>query len=322
MSHIETVGPETTFVVLDTETTGLDHKTEKLIEIAAVKMANGEIIDTFTALVNPQVPIRYSSFLIHNISEEMIAEEPTIDVVLPQFMEFIGDLPYIAHNAIFDYSFINEASKALYGKRFKNHRVDTFEMYRSVFPDEPSHSLSSLLTRFGFDPEVKHRALDDAANLAKVYLPLRLLYEQKFGWQLSQLKNIQYLVERYLRVQKTAQILQAEMSDLKEIFKLHFLEGGKPVEATTGEIMVSSYKRSYEYDDDVVWPLLLEAGVAERAYKLNPRVLDKMIDNGSLNEEHRERLKESRLSMNESRTVTFLKPQVPSPVEDSEVVSP
>jgi DNA polymerase III epsilon subunit family exonuclease len=323
LSHIETAPPDHPLIILDTETTGLDHKTEKMIEIAAVKVLNGEVLDTFSALIKPSVPIRYSSFLIHGISEEMLKDAPSVEEVLPQFLEFVGDLPYVAHNAIFDYSFINEATKALYGNRFKNQRIDTFEMFRSVFPEMPSHSLSALLDRFGFESHVNHRALDDAMALAKVYFPLRELYEQKYSWQLSQLKNIQYLVERYLRIQKTAQILQAEMSDLKEIFKLHFLEGGKSIEATTGEIMVSSYKRSYEYDDEQLWPLLNEAGVAERAYKLNPRMVDKLLDNGSMAEEYRERLKDARLSMNESRTVTFLKPQTttPAPAEDSEVPS-
>jgi DNA polymerase III subunit alpha, Gram-positive type len=204
--------PEETIIVLDTETTGLDHKTEKLIEIAAVKMQQGEIVETFTSLVNPQKPIRHSSFLIHNISEEMVQDAPPIDEVLPRFLEFVGDHAYVAHNAIFDYSFINEATKALYGKRFLNNRIDTFEMYRSVFPDEPSHGLNALLRRFGFDEDVVHRALDDAMCLAKVYPRLRELYEQKFSWQMSQIKNVNYLVERYLRIQKASQSLQAEMT--------------------------------------------------------------------------------------------------------------
>jgi DNA polymerase III epsilon subunit len=321
LTHIESIGPESSFIVLDTETTGLDHKTEKLIEIAAVKMVNGEIAETFSALVNPKIPIRYSSFLIHGVKDEEVAEEPPIEEVLPQFLEFVQDLPYVAHNAIFDYSFINEACKAVNGKPFRNHRIDTFEMFRSVFPEEPSHSLSSLLARFGFDSTVKHRALDDAMGLAKVYLPLRNLYEQKYSWQLSQLKNIPYLVERYLRVQKTSQILQAEMSDLKEIFKLYFYEGGKSVEATTGEVMVSSYRRSYEYDEEQVWKLLNALGTTEKAYKLNSRAVDKMIENSGLDSDVREKLKETRISMNESKSVTFLKPQVPSTGEDSEPAS-
>jgi DNA polymerase III epsilon subunit family exonuclease len=316
--------PDDTIIILDTETTGLDHKTEKLIEIAAAKMKNGEVIDTFTSLVNPQKPIRHSSFLIHNISQEMVEDAPPIEEVLPKFLEFVGDHTYVAHNAIFDYSFINEPCKALYGKRFLNNRIDTFEMYRSVFPDDPSHGLSSLLKRFGFDSHVLHRALDDALNLAKVYPRLRDLYEQKYQWQLSQMKNVPYLVERYLRMQKASQGLQAEMSDLKDIFKLYFQNGGGAVEASSNEVMVYHYRRSYSYDEKRIWDIATRAGVCEKIFKLNPRALDKLIDRSDLDESYKEELRECRLSMHESRGINFLKPQVVSeaasePAEDSEV---
>ncbi len=305
-----------TLIILDTETTGLDHKTERIIEVAAVKMEGETVIDTFSAMVNPEVPIRHSSFQIHGISEDMVKDAPTMDVVLPQFLEFIEELPFVAHNAIFDYSFINEAHKRLYNKRWKSHKIDTLEMYRSVFPDEPSHSLSSLLARFGFEPEVKHRALDDAVCLSKVYPRLRQLYEQRFQWQLNQLPQIEYLVERYLRMQKAIQVMQSEMSDLKEVFKIYFTEGGKPIEATTGELMVSSTRRTYEYDDSQVWPLLKESDLVEKGSRLNPRYLDKMIDSNSTPDEVREKLKEARVGMNESRTVNFIKPQPPAVVEE------
>jgi DNA polymerase III epsilon subunit len=313
-----TPGPDQTIIVLDTETTGLDHKTEKLIEIAAVKMVNGEAIETFTSLVNPQKPIRYSSFLIHNISEEMVQDAPTIEEVLPRFLEFVGDHTYIAHNAIFDYSFINEAMKAVYGKRFTNNRIDTFEMYRSVFPDEHSHGLSSLLNRFGFDSEVLHRALDDAMCLAKVYPKLRDLYEQKFAWQLSQMRNVPYLVERYLRMQKASQSLQAEMGDLKDIFRMYFQNGGSAVEASSGEMMVSNYRRSYSYDEKRIWDIATRAGVCERIFKLNPRALDKLIDHADIDAAFKEEFRECRLSMHENRNINFLKPQITEPAEDSE----
>ncbi len=316
---LDAVNHGDTFIVLDTETTGLDHKTEKLIEIAAVKMKGTEIIETFTSLVNPQKPIRYSSFLIHNISEEMVQDAPNIDEVLPRFMEFVGDHAYVAHNAIFDYSFINEASKALYGKRFLNNRIDTFEMYRSVFPDETSHGLNALLRRFGYDEDVVHRALDDAMCLAKVYPRLRSLYEQKFAWQLSQIKNVPYLMERYLRMQKASQCLQAEMSDLKDIFKLYFQNGGGAVEASSGEVMVFNYRRSYGYDEKKIWEIAQKAGVCERIFKLNPRALDKLIDKSDLEESVKEEFRECRLSMHEARNINFLKPQITAePSEDSE----
>jgi DNA polymerase III epsilon subunit family exonuclease len=316
---IETITPEDTIIVLDTETTGLDHKTEKLIEIAAVKMQAGEIVETFTSLVNPQKPIRYSSFLIHNISEEMVQDAPPIDDVMPRFLEFVGEHAYVAHNAIFDYSFINEATKALYGKRFLNNRIDTFEMYRAVFPDEFSHGLNALLRRFGYNEDVVHRALDDAMCLAKVYPKLRELYEQKYAWQLSQMKNVPYLVERYIRIQKASQSLQAEMSDLKEIFKLYFQNGGGAVEASSNEVMVFNYRRSYSYDEKKIWEIATKAGVCERIFKLNPRALDKLIDKSDLDEAIKDEFRECRLSMHESRGINFLKPQITAePSEDSE----
>ncbi len=315
----ETLAPEATYIVLDTETTGLDHKTEKLIEIAAVKIEGGEIAETFSSLVNPQKPIRYSSFLIHNISEEMVKDAPPIDEVLPQFLEFMGDHAYVAHNAIFDYSFINEATKSVYGKRFANNRIDTFEMYRTVFPDESSHGLNALLRRFGYNEEVIHRALDDAMCLAKVYPKLRELYEQKFEWQLSQLKNVPYLVERYLRMQRASQALQAEMADLKDIFKLHFQNGGGTVEASTGEVMVFNYRRSYSYNEKRIWEVAKQADVCERIFKLNPRALDKLVDNADLDETVKEEFRECRLSMYESRGINFLKPQLPTEAAEDSV---
>lgn len=299
-------------IVLDTETTGLDYKTEKLIEIAAAKLVNGEVVETFTSLVNPGKPIRHSSFLIHHISEEMVQDAPPIDEVLPRFLEFVGDYAYVAHNAIFDYSFINEATKALLGKRFANERIDTFDMYRAVFPDEPSHGLNALLHRFGYMEEVRHRALDDALCLAKVYPRLRALYDQKFSWQLSQLPHVPYLVERYLRMQKAIQVLQAEMSDLKEIFKLHFQNGGSIVESSSGETMVSHYRRSYVYDESRIWDIALKADVHTQIFKLNPRALDKLIDRAALDDAFKDELRECRLSMHENRGITFLKPQPPS----------
>ena len=182
-------------------------------------------------------------------------------------------------------------------------------MYRSVFPDEQSHGLSSLLARFGYDSFVSHRALDDAANLAKVYPQLRKLYEEKYQWQLSQLPNIAYLLERYLRLQKAAQTLQAEMGDLKDIFKLHFENGGQSITASSGETMVSSYRRSYSYNEDRAWEILLEAGLHSRVFKFTPRAMDKLMDRGNITPEQRELLLGIRTQMNETRQVTFIKPQ-------------
>jgi len=305
-----------TYLVLDTETTGLDHKTEKLIEIAAVKVQGDTVIETFTSLVNPEKPIRHSSFLVHHITEEMVQQAPPITEVLPRFLEFMGDLPFVAHNALFDYSFISEAHKGIYGERLPNLRLDTYDMYRSVFPDEPSHGLNALLRRFGYNETVIHRALDDALCLAKVYPRLRELFEQKFAWQHSQLANVPYLLERYLRLQKASQLLQAEMADLKDIFRLYFIQGGHSITASTGEIMVSNYRRTYGYDEAKLWEVALQAGVAQKLYKLNPRALEKLLERKELAPEFQEAFQDCRLSMNESRGVHFIKPSTPEPSGD------
>ncbi len=317
---LEISGNNGTLIVLDTETTGLDHKSERLIEVAAVKLVGSEIVDTFTSLVVPNVPVRHSSFQIHGISEEMLEGAPEIEEVLPAFLEFIDGHPFVAHNAIFDYSFVSEAHKRLYGKRWKSRKIDTLAMFRSVFPEEDSHSLTSMLRRFGYEDEVQHRALDDAMNLAKCYPKLKKLYAERYSWQFSQLQHVDYLVERYLRMQKTIQIMQSEMSDLKEIFKLHFLEGGSPIEATTGELMVSNTRRSYEYEDKTVWAILHGANLVEKGSRLNPRYLDKLIDKDIVDEDIQSQLKEARILVNENRNVTFIKPQPSVAVVDEKVI--
>lgn len=304
------VDPQQPLIILDTETTGLDHKSEEIIEIAAVKLVGAEVVETFESLVKPSTPIRNSSYKIHGISEEMVAEAPSMPEVLPRFLDFVQDYTYVAHNALFDYSFVNEAMKRHLDRKFKNPRIDTLDMYRSVFPDEASHGLSSLLNRFGFESHVDHRALSDALGLAQVYPKLRVLYEEKYAWQFTQLDNINYLVERYLRLQKAAHVLHAEMADLKDVFKLHFAEGGGSVQATSGEMLVSSYRRTYEYDDAKVLPIILEAGLISKTYKLNPRGVDKLIDRGTLvTPEQRQALLEARRAMHEARVVNFVKPQ-------------
>ena len=108
------------------------------------------------------------------------------------------------------------------------------------------------------------------------------------------------------------------MSDLKDIFKIYFQQGGKSVASTVGETMISTYKRSYAYDDKRVWSIALEAGIQERLFKLNPRAADKLIDGDRLPSEQREQLLDARLSMHESRQITFIKTQTLSTEKDVE----
>ena len=86
-------------IVLDVETTGLDYKKERMIEFAAVRLENGVIKDSYETLINPKQHIRKSSMAVHGITEEMVADQPTEEEVMPQILEFIGDYPIVAHNS-------------------------------------------------------------------------------------------------------------------------------------------------------------------------------------------------------------------------------
>ena len=156
-------------IVLDTETTGLDYTREKMVEFAAVRLENGKIKDEFQTLINPHQHIRKSSMAIHGITPEMVEDAPSEEEVMPKILEFIGDYPIVAHNAIFDYMFLNEASLRVCGKELTNPRVDTQQMFKEVYPELESHGLEALTQKFNVDLSNHHRAMADTMGLALAY---------------------------------------------------------------------------------------------------------------------------------------------------------
>ncbi|HSA06390.1 MAG TPA: 3'-5' exonuclease [Candidatus Gastranaerophilales bacterium] len=297
-------------VVVDLETTGLDYKREKIIEFAGIILENNEIKEEFEVLIDPQQEIRPSSIEIHGITPEMVKGAPTIEEIMPKILDFIKDYPIVAHNAIFDHSFLNQASRDLYGKNIPNSKIDTFQMYREVFPEEHSHGMESLLKRFNIEFNVRHRAMADAKGLACVYPHLELFYKKKCEWQLSQINNIEYLFERYLRIQNTVQILQAEMADLKSLFKVYFQENGSELTATTGEILTCYSKPSYNYNTKMMREVILNnVELHEKAFKLNTGYIERIIRDSDTEENLRQLLMECRSEMKESLAVSILKPE-------------
>lgn len=295
-------------IVLDLETTGLDYKREKIIEFAGIKLVNNEITEEFETLINPQQEIRHSSIEIHGITEDMVKDSPTIEEVMPKIMDFIKNYPIVAHNAIFDHSFLNQAHRELYGEGIKNSKIDTFYMYREVFPEEPSHGLESLLRRFNFNLPVIHRAMSDAKGLACVYPHLRNFYEKKLEWQFGQLDNVEYLFERYLRIQNTIQMLQAEMADLKSVFKLYFDENHPEITSTTGEVLTGSCKKIYSYDNDAIIDIMCGTEFTRKAFKPNLHFIERLIHDSNADEELRNKLMECRTDVREAKNVCVIKP--------------
>ena len=111
-------------IVLDTETTGLDYTKERIIEFAAVRLENGKVKDTYQTLINPEQHIRKSSIAIHGITEDMVADAPKESEILGEILDFIGDAPIVAHNAIFDYSFLHTFDSGLQLRILDNKRTD------------------------------------------------------------------------------------------------------------------------------------------------------------------------------------------------------
>jgi len=157
------------FVVVDLETTGGSPRESRITEIGAVLITGGERIGTFQALVNPEEPI--PPFISHltGIDDFLVREEPPIEAVLPAFLEFARGAVFVAHNARFDFSFLNENLGRLEYPVLEGPPVCTAKLARRVvWPDVPNVRLQTLAQYFRTRVKPIHRALDDAMACAEV----------------------------------------------------------------------------------------------------------------------------------------------------------
>ena len=295
-------------IVLDVETTGLDYTKEKMIEFAALRLENGKIKKEYQTLINPEQHIRKSSIAVHGITEEMVKDAPTEAEAMPGILEFIGDNPIVAHNAIFDYSFINEAAKRTTGNAITNPMIDSQMMFKEVYPDLESCGMEALMKRFNESFNERHRAMADAMGLALSYPSLKKLYKKKYAWQMKQIENVEYLFERFLRIQGAVSTMQAELQDLKSIFKLYFEQGGQPIVATTGESLVYHHKQGFNYDFSLIKDTLEEIGALEKAVKLNSGFIDRLVNGRGLDEETKEKLRSARIEISTTKNLQVVKP--------------
>src|SRR4051794_27929002 len=163
-------------IVLDTETTGLDPlKGDRVVEIGCIELLNripsGQ---TFHRYVNPRRDVPDEAFAVHGLSADFLKTHPAFDEVVEDFLEFVGDAPLIAHNAAFDFGFLNSELERVGRPLLGRERVvDTLLLARRRFPGGPN-SLDHLCGRFGIDNSrrTKHGALLDAEILAEVYVEL------------------------------------------------------------------------------------------------------------------------------------------------------
>ncbi|HCI18333.1 MAG TPA: PolC-type DNA polymerase III [Lachnospiraceae bacterium] len=156
------------FVVFDIETTGFSSVTNHIIEIGAVKVENGKIVDRFSTYVNPQEPIPYRITKLTTITDADVMDAPTIDQVLPEFFAFCEGCVLVAHNASFDTGFIKENARKLELPYAYTH-VDTLAMARVLLPQLAKFTLDHVAKTVGVSLENHHRAVDDAEATAEIF---------------------------------------------------------------------------------------------------------------------------------------------------------
>lgn len=179
---------EAEFVVVDTETTGLEVTQDRLTEIAAVKMVGGRVVDRFTQLVNPERHIPRQISHMTGITTAMVFDAPPAAEVLPQFVDFLGDGVLVAHNMSFDRRFLEMELSRAEMDLFSNPTLCTLRLARRLLTALPSKSLKHLKTHYGIRTPRSHRALDDAEATAQVLQ--RLLFILNFDHQIDSLDGV------------------------------------------------------------------------------------------------------------------------------------
>ncbi len=208
------------FCVFDIETTGLSLAEDKITEIGAVIVKDGEIVATYNSLINPQKPIPKEIVELTGITDEMVAGERTIDAVLPEFLEFVGERVLVAHNAKFDTGFIRKNCEQL-GLSFNYTYIDTVALSRYVNPELKRHKLNIIAEHYKLGDFNHHRACDDAEMLAHILTRMfeKLSYEEIKSTdklvQAMNVKNDPRDLEYYHQI-----ILVKNPTGLKNLYKL------------------------------------------------------------------------------------------------------
>ncbi|MCI7795013.1 MAG: PHP domain-containing protein, partial [Lachnospiraceae bacterium] len=168
-----------TYVVFDIETTGFSPQKNRIIEIGAVKVVNGEITDRFNEFVNPDVPIPFEIEHLTGINDAMVMDAPKIDGILPKFLQFAKDAVLVAHNASFDVSFISHNAKEL-GIPFDPTVLDTVTLARILLPNLNRYKLDTVAKALNISLENHHRAVDDAEATAGIFLKFAEMLKKQY----------------------------------------------------------------------------------------------------------------------------------------------
>ncbi|MCI8374567.1 MAG: 3'-5' exonuclease [Lachnospiraceae bacterium] len=202
-----------TYIALDLETTGLNPSRDRILEIGAVKVVEGQIADTYENLVNPGRSIGRWIEELTGITEEMARTGRDTGEALRELLEFCGNLPLLGHNIIFDYSFIKQNAVNL-NLEFEREGIDTLKIARALFPEMEHRSLQALVSYYQIPQEQAHRAASDALSAMELYRRMR----EDFPDSPEELFKPKPLV---YSVKKQGPITPAQKGYLNDLLKYH-----------------------------------------------------------------------------------------------------
>ncbi len=158
------------YVIYDLETTGTSSANDRVVEISAVKVRNGQVDSEFSTLVNPEMPIPFFASEVNGITDDMVADAPVFEVALKDFLEFAGDDILVGHNIhTFDMKFIYRDVERYFGKTISNDYIDTLQIARAYLPQLSCHKLTALAEYYGINPDGAHRALNDCRMNQQIF---------------------------------------------------------------------------------------------------------------------------------------------------------
>ena len=212
------------YVSLDLETTGLSPKLDKIIEIGAVKVIDGEIVDNFSEFLSPGRKLEEKTIELTGITEEDLKGAPEAAEVIPKLLEFCGDLPLVGHRILFDYSFVKHAAVNL-KLSFEKEGVDTLKISRACHPELESKKLSAMCEHYRI-PLQAHRAYNDALATAKLFECLQKDFADKYPESFEPKKLI-YLIK------KESPIRPLQIVKIKKLLELYKAECPYDIEKMT-----------------------------------------------------------------------------------------
>ena len=209
-------GLSDSYVVFDIETTGFSSSRNRIIEIGAVRVVNGNITDKFSTFVNPDVPIPFEIEQLTGINDNMVLPYPKIDEILPQFLEFCGDSVLVAHNASFDVGFIAYNAARL-NIAFDPTVIDTVALARLLLPKLNRYKLDTVAKALNISLENHHRAVDDAGCTAEIFVAFVRMIRERGVETLDELNGLSTMSADMIKKLPTYHVIILAANDVGRV---------------------------------------------------------------------------------------------------------